>query len=153
MPKRPGNVSPLGPSFSLSMAQFRAEVTSAVEAWVIFSTPTTITASHMPLAIAIQACLKAMPPEAQAPSTLVQGMLPNPKRSPTMPAKTSLPVSGPLMKLPRYKAPMRSRSIPDSTMARAAASTANDSIGVAICLPKVVEPIPATKTSRMIIFL
>ena len=83
------------------MAQFSAAVTSGVLAWVIFSTPTTSAASHCPVAMASAACRKAMPPEAQAPSTLVQGMFRRPRLSATMPASTSCPVKTPLMKLPR----------------------------------------------------
>src|SRR5690606_21247801 len=100
-----------------------------------------------------QAWRNAMPPDAQAPSTFVHGMFGRPSWSATMPASTSLPFSGPLMKLPRYSAPMRLRSIPASTSASAAACTPSCSIGVDAWRPKTVEPIPAISTSRILVLL
>src|SRR4051812_11052710 len=90
-----------------------------------------------------------MPPEAQAPSTLVQGMFSSPSSSATIPARTSCPLRGPAMKLPRYRAPISLRSMPQFLSALLAASTARLSSPLPSCLPKAVEPTPVIATSRI----
>ena len=101
MPNSPGKVRPLGASARLSIALLSDSVMRGFEAWVIFSTPTAIAASASPAATARHAWRNAMPPDAHAPSTLVQGTPPSPTASPTSPASTSWPVSMPPTKLPR----------------------------------------------------